>query len=121
MAKLNGKQTIGKHEIPKEEQEGTITFPACSDGRVTKSIELLPIPGLPHDDRHLLQRNLAPAELVSYWFPSVILSKPDRCEREKILGPPRKISQFFDKNQGDRTSFFLKNERARQRPFDEAL
>ena len=36
----------------------------------------------------------------------MMISKLDRCEREKILSPPRKISQFFDKNKDDRTSIF---------------
>ena len=55
-------------------KKGMVTFPSCSDGRMTKCIEnhkrswmdrrVFPIPGLPHDDRPLPQRNLAPAELV---------------------------------------------------------
>ena len=97
--KLSGKKTIGKHEMPKEEQERTVRIPSCSDGRMSQRFEisesswmdrrLLPIPGQPHDDRHLLQYNLAAAEPAgkktpSYWYPMMTIGKLDRCEREEI-------------------------------------
>ena len=54
----------------------------------------------------------------SSWYPVLMIGKLDRCEREKTLCPPRKLSQIFDENKDDRIP---KNDRARQRRFDEAL
>ena len=53
--------------MPEEEHERTNTLPSCSDGRMTKSAENLRkfMDGQKIiDDRHFLQRNLAPAEPV---------------------------------------------------------
>ena len=70
---LMAKKTTGKQKMPKQEQEWTVTTPSCSSGRETKSTENLRKftdgqkdivdPWSTHDDRHLLQRNLA-AELA---------------------------------------------------------
>ena len=57
----------------------------------------------------------------SRWYAIMLIAKLDRCEREKISSPPRKLSQVFDKNKDDRIRNIPKNERVRQRPFDEAL
>ena len=39
----------------------------------------------------------------------------------KISSPLRKFSQVFDNNKDDKIPMSLKNERSRQRPFDEEL
>ena len=43
---------------------------------------------------------------ASYWYPMMMIDKLDRREREKMLSPPRKLSQIFDENKDDRTLIF---------------
>ena len=106
--------------MPKEEQEGTVTIPSCSDDRMTKSIENLRniMDGLKiiADTWTTSRRSTSPTTQLgtsgtgtktsSYWYPTMMISKLDRREREKKTSPPHKISQFFDKNKDDRTSIF---------------
>ena len=110
----------------------TITNPSCSDGRMTKSIENLRkfmdgqkiIADTWTTSRRSTSATAQPGtsgtctKTPSSWYPVMMIGKLDRCEREKTLCRPRKLSQIFDENEDDRIP---KNERARQRPFDEAL
>ena len=83
---------------------------------------ILPIPGPPHDDRHLVHRTLAPEALVRKHHHAGI------DDRQAGLMRARKKSKSttqpltsLRQEQGRQNSFFPKNERVRQRPFDEAL
>ena len=77
-----------------------VTFPSCSDGRMTKSIEKL----RKVVDGH---KNFADNWTTSRRScPMMMIGKLDRCERNSISSPPRKLSQVFDKNKDDRTSIF---------------
>ena len=110
------------------ERERTITIPSCSEGRVTKRIESLRkfmdgqkiIVGTWTTSRRSTSPTAHPgtsgtgAKTPSCWYPMMI-SKLDRCERNKISSPPRTISQ------GRQNAYIPKNERALQRPFNEAL
>ena len=47
---------------------------------------ILPMPGPPHDDRHLQHRTLAPeAPVRKHHHAMMIIAKMDRCEREKFF------------------------------------
>ena len=82
---------------------------------------ILPIPGQPHDDRHLLQFTPAPAApLRTHHHAMMIIGKLDRCERENIKCTAQTLTSL-GQEQGRQNSYIPKNERVRQRPFDEAL
>ena len=98
------------------------------DGRMTKCVENLrtfmggqKIPGLLHDDRHLFQRNLAPAEPARKHHLTFVSFDNDRqagpMRARKNSSPPRTVLR----QEGRQNVYIPKNERARQRPFDEAL
>ena len=85
---------------------------------------ILPIPGPPHDDRHLLQRTMAPeapvrkdhrAGMQWWWSPSWT-----DASAKRFLSNTQTLTSLR-KEQGRQNSFIAKNERVRQRPFDEAL
>ena len=119
-AKVNGKETIGNQWMPEEEQEGSVTTPLWSDGKSTKSTEIL---SKPLDERKNFadtwttsRRSTSPAphpgtrgtgtRTPSHWCALVMIAKPDRCQHEKIWNPQRKFSQVFDKNEDDRFPLF---------------
>ena len=129
-AKPNGKETIGKPWMPKEEQGRTITIPSCSDGRMTKSIENLRkfMDGqkIIADTWTSSRRSTPPTQpgtsgtgtkTPSYWY-LMMISKLDRCEREKISSPPCKISQLFNENKDNTT---LLTRRTKERVKDHSM
>ena len=124
MAKLNGTETIGKQWMPEEEARSkghdSIVIRWQEDEKYRNSSErswmdrrILPILGSPHDDRHLQNRTLGTrgtgTKTPSRWYAMIVIAKL------------RKISHVFDKNKDGQNSCIPKNERVRQRPFDEAL
>ena len=68
---------------------------------------ILPIPGPPHDDRHLVHRTLAPEALVRKHHHAGIDDRQAGLMRaRKNPSPLRNLSQVFDKNKDDRIPFF---------------
>ena len=129
------KKTTGKQKMPKEEQEGTVMTPSCSDGRVTISFEnLTKIHGWTED----LCRFLDYFTTVDISY-SAIWHQRNRYENNILLvsndddrhaGPMRARKDFkpttqtltdLRPEQGRQNSYIPKNERARQRTVDEAL
>ena len=80
----------------------------------------LPILGRPHDDRHLLHRTLASESTIA-----LACNDEDRqagpMKARKDFRPTTKIVASLRQEQGRQNSFVPKNERTRQRPFDEVL
>ena len=84
---------------------------------------MLSVPGLPHDDRHLYS---APWHQRNRYENAILLVSND----DKQAGPMRAQEDFkstthnftvLQREQGRQNAYIPKNERARQRPFNEAL
>ena len=76
--------------------------------------------GLPHDDRSSRTARLGTSgngTRTPCWYPTMI-SKLDRCEREKISSPPRSVSEFFNEKKDDKT---LTSRSTRERAKDHSM
>ena len=85
---------------------------------------ILPILGLPHYDRHLPHRTEAPEDQYESTI-TFVCNDEDRqagpMEARGDFKPTTKFLASLRQEQGRHNSFLPKNERMRQRPFDEAL
>ena len=83
----------------------------------------MPMPGLPHDDRHPLYRTLASEALVREHHHMACNDEDHQAGPMKAGKDfrPKKILASLRQEQGRKNSCIPKNERMRQRPFDEAL
>ena len=121
--------------MPEEEQERRVTTPLCSGGKRTKSIEILRelTDGQNNfaDTWTTSRRSTSPDtapwhqrhgyETPSCWYAMMMIAKLDRCEREKDFKSTTQTLTSLRQEQGRQNSKIPKNERVRQRPFDEAL
>ena len=82
---------------------------------------ILPIPGPPPHDRHLPYRTLAPEVLVREHHCTDDDRQAGWMRARKDCKPTTKIPISLRHEPRRQDSFIPKNERVRQRPFDEAL
>ena len=126
MAKLSGKETIRKQWMPKEDKETWKRHyhnPVATRWEVQKfwasprpDGRILPIPGLPHDDRHLTPHSgirSTGTRAPSRWDATMRIVKLDQWKEQEISNTLRKFSQVFNKNKEDRIPI-PKNERTKQ-------
>ena len=118
------KRPLESTRCSKRTKKRTITILSCSDGRMTQRIEILRklMDGQRYDISCCAtwhQRNQCENTILLY--PMVMISKLDRCERAEFFKSTTQNLTVLRQEQGRQKVYILKNKRARQRPFDEAL
>ena len=108
-------------DAPEEEEERTNTLQSCSNERMTNGIEnlrkVMDGQEIIADTWTTSRRSIFPTakpgtsgtgtKTSSYWYPMMMIDNLDRCEREKLSSPRRKLSQIFDENKDDSPWPFL--------------